>query len=108
VTGREVGRVSDGGSSLQPRARERVAVRQPGSPVVGDVRFVPARWLLVLLEIVKLIFPGGRLRKVGIASLVWSFTPRPLKIAAAGLAIAATVIVLGALAGITLLVLQLS
>jgi hypothetical protein len=69
---------------------------------------VPARWLVALLEILKLLFSGGRLRKVSIPGLVWSYTPRPLKIAVAGLAIAATIMVLGALAAITVLVLQLS
>ena len=44
---------------------------------------------------------------LGLAGLVWAYTPRTLKIVAAGLALAATIVLVGALAAITLLALQL-
>jgi hypothetical protein len=74
----------------------------------GDVQFVPARWLVLALSVVEALFGRGRMTKVGIASLVWSFTPRSLKIVAAGFALAATVVFVGAIAAIALLALQLT
>jgi hypothetical protein len=60
-----------------------------------------------LLAILGLLLKGGKISKLGIAGLVWSFTPRALKIAAAGLVLAATIVLVGAIAAITLLALQL-
>jgi len=57
---------------------------------------------------VEALFLRGRVTKLGIASLVWSFTPRSVKIAAGGFAVAATVVFFGAIAAIALLALQLS
>jgi hypothetical protein len=68
---------------------------------------VPARWLTLLLAIARLLFNGRRLSKFGLAGLVWAYTPRTLKVVAAGLALAATIVLVGALAAITLLALQL-
>jgi len=74
----------------------------------GDIEFVPARWLVLALSIVGALFGRGRMSKVGLASLVWSLTPRSLKIAAGGLAVGATVVLVGAIAAIALLALQLT
>lgn len=79
---------------------------EPGG--TGAVRFVPARWLVLVLAIVRPLFTRGRISKLGIAALVWSFTPRSLKIAAAGFAAAATIVFVGAIAAITLVALQLT
>ena len=105
------------GASLEKRAfraPQRKRGADPGTPArsqapgaVSDVRFVPARWLAVLLAIVRLLFNGRKVRKLGLAGLVWAYTPRTLKIVAAGLALAATIVLVGALAAITLLALQL-
>ena len=80
--------------------------QMPGA-AVRDVRFVPARWLALLLAIVRLLFNGRKVSKLGLAGLVWAYTPRTLMIVAAGLALAATIVLVGALAAITLLALQL-
>jgi hypothetical protein len=69
---------------------------------------LPARWILVLVAMARLLLKGGKLGKFGIAGLVWSFAPRKLKYAAAGLAAAATIVLFGAVAAITLLALQLN
>ena len=74
----------------------------------GEVQFVPARWLVLLLSVVWAVFSPGPISKVGITSLVWSFAPRSVKIAAGGLAAAAMVVLLGAIAAIALLALQLT
>ena len=105
------------GASLEKRALrapQRKRGADPGTPTrsqapgpLGDVRFGPARWLAVLLAIVRLLFRGGKVSKLGLAGLMWSYTPRTLKIVAAGLALAATIMLLGAIAAITLLALQL-
>ena len=80
----------------------------PGSRLFfSDLRFVPARWLVLVPPMLGLVFRGGRISKFGIAGMVWSFTPRKLKIVAAGLAVAATIVLVGAIAAITLLALQL-
>jgi hypothetical protein len=84
----------------------------PGVPWpggIGEFRFVPARWILVLAAVVaRLLLKGGTLGKFGIVGLVWAFVPRKLKFAAAGLAAAAMIVLVGAIAAITLLALQLS
>lgn len=83
----------------------------PGAPSPGGVselRFVPARWVLVLAAIAaRLLLKGGTLGKFGIVGLVWAFAPRKLKFAAAGLAASAMIVLVGAVAAITLLTLQL-
>ena len=89
-TGREVG------SSLERRPRP------------GEFRFVPARWLVLLLTAAGVLLRGGKVAKLGVAGIVWSFTPRPLKIAVAGVAAAGAIVVVGAMAAIALLILQIS
>jgi hypothetical protein len=75
----------------------------------GEIRFVPARWVLVLAAVAaRLLLRGGAIGKFGIVGLVWAFAPRKLKFAAAGLAAAATIVLVGAVAAIALLTLQLS
>jgi hypothetical protein len=83
-----------------------VEKRQSHAP--GEIRFVPARWLVLMPVIARLLFTGGRISKFGVLGLIWSFTPRALKFAAAGFAAAATIVLLGAVAAITLLALQIS
>jgi len=105
------------GASLEKRALrapQRKRRADPGTPArsqapgaLSDVRFVPARWLAVLLAIARLLFNGRKVSKLGLAGLVWSYTPRTLRIVVAGLALAATIMLLGAIAAITLLALQL-
>jgi hypothetical protein len=99
-------------ASNAPQPREGTAGRvKSGLPrpgVFGDVRFVPARWLVLLLSLVQLLLSGRRISKLGIAGFVWSFTPRTLKLAVAVMAMAATIVVVGAIAAITLLALQLA
>ena len=74
----------------------------------GEVQFVPARWLVLAFSIVWALLGPGRITKVGLASLVWSFTPRSVKIAAAGFAVGTTIVFVGAIAAIALLALQLT
>ncbi len=70
---------------------------------------MPARWILVVAAVAaRLLLKGGTLGKFGIVGLVWAFTPRKLKFAAAGLAGVTMVALVGAVAAITLLTLQLS
>ena len=47
-------------------------------------RFVPARWVLLVIAVVQLFLTGGSLGKVRAAGLVWAFAPRRLKFLAAG------------------------
>jgi hypothetical protein len=54
--------------------------QRPGPP--SETRFVPARWLVLLLTAAGVLLRGGKVAKLGVAGLVWSFTPRPLKIEA--------------------------
>jgi hypothetical protein len=61
----------------------------------------------VLLAIVRLLFNGRKVSRLGLAGLVWSFTPWTLKIVAAGVVLAGAIVLLGAIAAITLLALQL-
>jgi uncharacterized membrane protein YecN with MAPEG domain len=72
-----------------------------------DIRFVPARWLVLLLGIAWTVLTGGKVAKLGLVGLVWSVTPKPLKVAAAGVVVTWMIVFLGALAAITLLVLQI-
>ena len=69
---------------------------------------MPARWLLLLVTVVQLLLTGGSLGKVRAAGLVWAFAPRKLKFLAAGIAAVWTIVVLGAIAAIVLLLMQLS
>lgn len=70
-------------------------------------RFVPARWLVLLVTVVQLLLTGGSLGKVRAAGLVWAFAPRRLKFLAAGVAAVWTIVALGAMAAIVLLLMQL-
>ena len=98
---------------VSPPARQGggVGSSAPGAPWPGgasELRFVPARWILVLAAIAaRLLLKGGTLGKFGIVGLVWAFAPRKLKFAAAGLAASAMIVLVGAVAAITLLTLQL-
>jgi len=74
----------------------------------SDVRFVPAGWLIAALGASRVVLRHGKLGKVGIATFLWSLTPRKVKLVAAGFLAAALIVVLGALAAIALLALQLS
>jgi hypothetical protein len=69
---------------------------------------VPARWLVLALSILGALFGRGGISKVGIASLVWSLTPRSVRIVAVGFAVTATVVFFGAVAASALLALQLT
>ena len=70
---------------------------------------MPARWILVLAAVAaRLLLKGGTLGKFGIVGLVWAFAPRKLKLAVAGLAAAAMIVLVGAVAAITVLTLELS
>jgi uncharacterized membrane protein YecN with MAPEG domain len=60
-----------------------------------------------LLGIAWTVLTGGKVAKLGLVGLVWSVTPKPLKVAAAGVVVTWMIVVLGALAAITLLVLQI-
>ena len=105
------------GSWLRRPTTRMVQLRDPLASVnsaeapqgdLRDVQFIPARWLVLALAVVESLFRRGRISKLGIASLVWAFTPRSLKIAAAGLAVGVSIVLLGAIAAITLLALQLT
>jgi hypothetical protein len=72
-----------------------------------DVRFVPARWLVVALGVSRMLLRGGKLGKLGIAGIAWSLLPRKLKLIAIGLVVAASIVVAGSLAAIALLLMQL-
>jgi hypothetical protein len=83
----------------------------PGRERTGaayEIRFVPARWLVLLLGIAWTLLTGGKIAKLGLVGLVWSVTPRPLKVAAAGVVVTWLIVVAGALAAITVLALQIS
>ena len=83
-------------------------VRRTTAVPDSELAFVPARWVVVALGATRLILRGGKLGKLGLAGLAWTFLPRKLKLWAVGLAIAATVVVVGSLAAIALLVLQIA
>jgi hypothetical protein len=81
----------------------------PGRERTGaayEIRFVPARWLVLLLGIAWTLLTGGKIAKLGLVGLVWSVTPKPVKVAAAGVVASWLIVVAGAIAAITLLVLQ--
>ena len=80
-----------------------VSTREPQ----GDVRFVPAGWLVGALGVARFVASRGKFGKLGIAALLWAVTPRKLKLIAAGVVAAAMVVVLGSLAAIVLLAMQL-
>lgn len=73
-----------------------------------DVRFVPAGWLVGALGVARFVVSRGKFGKLGIAALLWAVTPRKLKLFAAGLVAAWLLVVLGSLAAIVLLAMQLS
>jgi hypothetical protein len=73
-----------------------------------EVRFVPAGWIVALLGVARLVVRRGKFGKLGIAALLWSVAPRKLRLVLYGIVGAALVVVLGALAAIALLALQLS
>jgi hypothetical protein len=80
------------------------------APVVPESQldFVPACWVVLALGAGRLLLRGGKLGKLGLAGLAWTFLPRKLKLWAVGLALAATVVVVGSLAAIALLVMQIA
>jgi hypothetical protein len=88
-----------------PLSRRARTWRASGAP--DDIWFVPARWLVVAVAIARLLLVRGAFAKVGAVGLLWSFAPRKLKMVTAGLAAAAGIVIVGSLAAITLLVLQL-
>lgn len=92
----------------QQQAGSGQSPHPPWSGGFREIRFLPARWILVLAAVARLLLKGGKLGKFGVAGLVWSFAPRKLKFAAGGLAAAAMIVLVGAVAAITLLALQLS
>ena len=73
-----------------------------------EISFVPARWLVVAFGASRLLLRGGRLGRLGIAGIAWAILPRKVKLVAAGLVVAAAIVVLGSLAAIALLFIQLS
>jgi hypothetical protein len=104
---------------MLPDNRRSVTLRPRKPPAPGtqdreragasyEIRFVPARWLVLLLGIASAVLRGGKFTKLGLIGLVWSVTPRPVKIAAGGFAAAAAIVVFGAVAAIALLALQIS
>jgi hypothetical protein len=95
--------------SLEPRSPLRRPARKwraSGAP--DELWFVPARWLVIAVAIARLLLVRGAFAKVGAVGLLWSFAPRRLKMVTAGLAAAAGILIVGSLAAVTLLVLQLS
>ena len=86
-------------SRYRARSRRQEPARRGGScPPVGS---------LLLVTVVQLLLTGGSLGKVRAAGLVWAFAPRRLKFLAAGVAAVWTIVVLGAIAAIVLLLMQL-
>lgn len=83
-------------------------VRRADAVPESELAFVPARWVVVALGATRLVLRGGKLGKLGLAGLAWAFLPRKLKLWAVGLAVAATIVVIGSLAAIALLVLQIA
>jgi len=101
------------GSSLDrrrpsPKPRSPLGRRGRASGAPDAVWFVPARWLVIAVAIARLLLIRGAFAKVGAVGLLWSFAPRKLKMLTAGLAAAAGILIVGSLAAIALLVLQLS
>jgi len=87
---------------------DAIPVRRSRAQAFEDVRFIPARWLLLLLALARTLTGRATIGKLGIAGLVWTYTPRKLKLAAAILAASGLIVIVGALAAITILVLQLT
>ena len=83
-------------------------VRRADAAPDSELAFVPARWVMVALGATRLLLRGGKLGKLGLAGLAWTFLPRRLKLWAVGLALAAAVVVVGFLAAIALLVMQIA
>jgi hypothetical protein len=105
------------GSWLEKRQTRMLpsgASSKPGIPSRGrtgaayEIRFIPARWLALLLGITWTVLTGGKIAKLGLVGMVWSVTPRRVKVVAAGVVVTWMVVVAGALAAITLLALQIS
>jgi hypothetical protein len=93
---------------LQSRASSTHDISQrDGSGAPAEIRFVPARWLVLLLGIAWTLLRGGKIAKLGLVGLLWSVTPKPLKVAAAGVVLTWMLVVAGALAALTLLALQI-
>jgi len=84
------------------------SVDRPATRVDPGFEFVPARWLVVAFAVARLVFRRGKLGKIGILGLAWSFAPRRLRLIAGGLALAGVIVVLGALSAIALLFLQVA
>jgi len=82
--------------------------RWRGNRPVNEIRFVPARWLTVLLAVAGILLSGRRVTRLGVTGAVWAITPAPLKIAVAAVAATWMLVVLGALAAIVVLILQIS
>lgn len=82
------------------------AVEQRAVEHRSDVRFVPAGWLVAALGVSRFVLSRGKYGKLGIATLLWSLTPRKVKLFAAGVAAGAVLVVLGSLAAIVLLAMQ--
>jgi hypothetical protein len=72
------------------------------------IRFVPARWLLAALAVLRVWLSGGAFGKLGAAGLVWSLAPRKLKLVVGGFAAVSLLVMAGAVAALALLVVQLS
>jgi uncharacterized membrane protein YecN with MAPEG domain len=105
------------GSWMDRRQTRRLPIGASPTPAIQssertgpgyDIRFVPARWLVLLLGIAWTVLTGGKVARLGLVGLVWSVTPKPLKVAAAGVVVTWMIVVAGALAAITLLALQIS
>ena len=89
----------------------RASLESPAAPAGSprsNVRFVPAGWVVAALGVARFVVSRGKFGKLGIAALLWSVTPRRLKLAAAGFVAAALIVLLGSLAAIILLALQLT
>ena len=93
--------------SESPVLREPLGRRRPSGASDG-IWFVPARWLVVALAIARLLLTKGAFAKIGFVGLIWSLTPRKLKVVTAGLLAAWAIMIAGSLAVIALLALQLS
>ena len=105
------------GSWLDKRQRRLLPSGSRSTPAVPgrertgagyEIRFVPARWLVLLVGIAWTLFTRGKTAKLGLVGLAWSVTPKPVKVAAAGVVVTWVVVVAGAHAAITLLALQIT
>ena len=92
------------------RLRGPVAFRRELEPPGGSAtrpQFVPAGWVVLALAVARRLLGGAAIGKIGIAGLVWSVAPPKLKLVAVGMALWAAIVVLGAMAAIVLVALQL-